>query len=349
MLLRRIRRLGFTLVELLVVIAIIGILIALLLPAVQAAREAARRSSCTNNMKQFGLALHNYHDVYKTFPRVANNITVGTGCTQPNTWCDNWWEGFSPHTMILPYIEQQTIYDRINWGEPSYVFTGNPNWDLIRTQPLNAFRCASDGPYPNRSYQENNNYTACIGPNWGANCSFTLQNGLFRVTAETAIRDVFDGTTNTLMLGETIVGDDSGSKFSPSDVVYSQTPSGVSCSVPLIGFYQFPTQSLMDTFGAACEAAKAGHHSHPGRSWMQAMPFQTYFTAIAPPNWKWPNCTSDRWDAGGYVFYGSRSRHPGGANHSMGDASVRFISETIDFNTYQHLGSRDGEETVGQF
>ena len=97
-------RKGFTLVELLVVIAIIGILVALLLPAVQAAREAARRMSCSNNVKQLSLAMHNYHDVHKTFPRYC--LPINPGCSH--------WEGFSAHTMILPFIEQQAIAEEVN-------------------------------------------------------------------------------------------------------------------------------------------------------------------------------------------------------------------------------------------
>ncbi len=334
---------GFTLVELLVVIAIIGILIALLLPAVQAAREAARRSSCTNNVKQVCLATHNYHDVYKTFPRLAYNIDV-PNCNEPNGWCNSWWQGFSVHTMILPYVEQNPVYNLVDWANPSHV---DPNWVLCRTTQISAYRCPSDGPFPDSNYKGNNNYTACVGAGWGYNCR-TLQNGLFRVLDETAIRDVFDGTSNTLMFSETIIGDNTGAKFGPSDVVYSQTPpwTASDCSV---GNYQFPTQALMEQYGAQCEAAKSAHHSHSGRAWIRPMPFQTYYTAIAPPNWKWPNCTSDRWDAGGYVFYGARSRHPGGAVHGLGDGSVRFIAETVDFNTYQALGSRDGEEPLGPF
>src|SRR3990172_9246369 len=104
---------AFTLVELLVVIAIIGILIALLLPAVQAAREAARRSQCTNNLKQIGLAFHNYHDIYKTFPAWSYNArTWQAGAAGDNTW----WTGFTAMTMILPFIEQGSIYDKIDWS-----------------------------------------------------------------------------------------------------------------------------------------------------------------------------------------------------------------------------------------
>ncbi|MFH1920990.1 MAG: DUF1559 domain-containing protein, partial [Planctomycetota bacterium] len=339
-----VRRLAFTLVELLVVIAIIGILIALLLPAVQAAREAARRSACTNNMKQVGLALHNYHDVYKTFPRAAYNINV-SGCNESHGWCNSWWQGFSVHTMILPYVEQTAIYDRVDWANPSHV---DPNWVLSRSQPLSAYLCPSDSPYPNAAYKGNCNYPVSVGPNFGYYCSPSMHNGAIRPRGETAIRDIRDGTSNTILVGESIIGDETGSRFGPSDVVYSQTPpwSGGTCSV---GNFQFPTAALMDTFGMQCEAGKAAHHSHPGRSWIRPMPFQTYFTTLAPPNWRWPNCTSDRWDAGGYVFLNARSRHPGGANHALADGSVRFISETLDFNTYQALGSRDGGETVQGF
>ena len=131
-----VRRRGFTLVELLVVIAIIGVLVSLLLPAVQQAREAARRMQCTNNMKQLGLALHNYHDTFKTFPRTPWWYNGGGG-----NQSTEFFSGFSWRTMILPFIEQGALHDQINWSLPLTDNTGTPmsNLQICRT-PMPALR-----------------------------------------------------------------------------------------------------------------------------------------------------------------------------------------------------------------
>ena len=135
----RLRRLAFTLVELLVVIAIIGILVALLLPAVQAAREAARRMQCSNNMKQIGLALHNYHDIYKAFP----STYCGVSDPVNGGWSYNTFRG-SEKVRLLPFIEQQSVYDAINFGynTDDQRF---PNNTLIRETVVAGFRCPSSG------------------------------------------------------------------------------------------------------------------------------------------------------------------------------------------------------------
>lgn len=325
---------GFTLVELLVVIAIIGILIALLLPAVQAAREAARRSQCTNNLKQYGLALHNYHDVYKTFPRTA--YACANAACASGSGCTSWWKGYSVHSMLLPFIEQNAVYDQFDWGEPA---VDNPNYALCRATRINPFMCPSDSPYPDTSYLGNTNYAVCLGACWGNTGNAVEQNGMFRRDWETAMRDVRDGTSNTIMAGEILIGDGTGNTYTVGDVVYS---------VARVGPIQKPTQTDLETYGASCEASKANHHSHGGRAWIDCRSFETTFTAIAPPNWKWPDCTSDRWDAGP-TLRAARSQHPGGANHSLGDASVRFISETVNFDTYQALGTREGKEPISDF
>ncbi len=158
---------GFTLVELLVVIAIIGILIALLLPAVQAAREAARRSQCTNNLKQLGLALQNYHDVIKVFPPRKGG---SNGCSA-NAWCSNRGRksGFIP---ILPYIEQNPLYERIRAGDPTGATSGGnvvpPDgpagwqaWSVWNDAP-DALLCPSDNGYPDKRGRYNS-YAFCIG------------------------------------------------------------------------------------------------------------------------------------------------------------------------------------------
>ena len=332
-------RAGFTLVELLVVIAIIGILIALLLPAVQAAREAARRSQCVNNIKQVALAYHNYHDTFKTFPRWS----YGTFTTDhPASGSNSWWVAFTAQTMVLPYVEQGAIYDRIDWGlRPEDA----PNNNLMRAAPINSYICPSDGPYANLGYQGGTNYFPSFGPCLG-NVGVNNQIGFFRRDREVAIRDVRDGTSNTIALAEILKGDDNGAKFSWGDIV--RTPAGGNEAVPGVPD-TFPTLAQFSTWGQQVASGGGTIYNNTGRRY--------YFTRLgdipaatplAPPNWQYPNFMHSAWSTGRF-FIGARSFHPGGANHALGDGSVRFISDTIDFTTYQYLGARDDGEIIAQF
>ncbi len=325
---------GFTLVELLVVVAIIGILIALLLPAVQAAREAARRSQCTNNLKQFGLALHNYHDVFRTFPRWA--IRPGNEPTYH-------WHGYSVHTMILPFMEQTPLYDKIKTSSQGFYWESYHNdvkpYSLARVE---AYTCPSAPPYPDTTYRGHSNYAVSAGSNlgWGY-----ADNGVFRRDVEIAMRDITDGTSNTIMAAEHLTGDNNGSTFNrETDIVRTQAwPHSItSTSAGAI------TQSQIDQYGQNCLNGSSDHVGSMGQSWVRPVHFFTVFTTLAPPNWKYPGCMPcTQFGAGDCAgVYPARSRHPGGANHAVADASVRFISETIDLTTYHGLGSRNGGESV---
>ena len=184
-------RRGFTLIELLVVIAIIAILIALLLPAVQQAREAARRSQCKNNVKQIGLALHNYHDTFRAFPAAFYRGTT----TSP---------GWGWVAMILPYIDQAPLYNKLDTGSVKPSATAST---LVQTV-LSAYRCPSDTGKATNS-NRNNWGTSNYAGVWGsgdANESISSGNGIFSASSSVRMRDITDGTSNTIGIGERAYG-----------------------------------------------------------------------------------------------------------------------------------------------
>ncbi len=196
------RRRGFTLIELLVVIAIIAVLIALLLPAVQAAREAARRAQCTNNLKQIGLALHNYHSTFDSFPLGASKNLSGPGLT---TYDD--WTAWSAQAQLLGQMESRAIYNAINFnfGPNPYAPFANIN-TTAREAVINSFICPSD-PYGVSS--GTNNYFASIGTTPGNGVSGTAgkaSTGLFAFYYAYGVRDCTDGSSNTVAYAEGRLG-----------------------------------------------------------------------------------------------------------------------------------------------
>jgi prepilin-type N-terminal cleavage/methylation domain-containing protein/prepilin-type processing-associated H-X9-DG protein len=319
----RAKRRGFTLVELLVVIAIIGILIALLLPAVQAAREAARRSQCTNNMKQLALAFHNYHDTHKTFPSFQYHNPA---------WSS--WRGHGPFSMILPYIEQNATYDLIDF---------NVEWDhgnnrAARDVHINAFSCPSDGPYPDTRYGGIN-----YGINGGSHADFygqwTAANGFLVRRRESSFASMRDGTSNMVMLGEFLKGDNTGGTRTPlRDVTNGLT----------IANWRFPSQADLEAAGVACDA-NSYQQSNAGRDYGAGFLGFTLVNTVAPPNWDHISCCA----GGGFGYacdrdgiFPVRSFHPGGGNIAMGDGSVRFATETVDLQVWQYIGARDDGHPV---
>lgn len=326
---------GFTLIELLVVIAIIAILIALLLPAVQQAREAARRTQCKNNLKQLGLALHNYHDTFSTFPPAHTR----TQSASPATGALTGWRGFSAHAMMLPYIEQANLYSQLNFNT---YFDEASNTTARRTQ-LPAFLCPSDTPYPGSVDRGNNSYPGCMGPSLGQYVNpIGVRDGLFSFDVNVKMRDIHDGTANTIAFGEHLMGDNNNTSYRPGDVV-----RGIAYTGPVTK----PTQADLETYGMACVAGTGNHHSHGGREWAIGMPAQTLFNTAAPPNWKHPTCqpcTGCGWmDSQG--MFPARSRHVGGVQVTLADGSSRFVSENVDLATWQNLGSIRGGEVLGEF
>ena len=352
------RRKGFNLVELLVVIAIIGILVALLLPAVQAAREAARRMQCSNNQKQLGLALHNYHDVYKKFPFLRG----GPNC--PSGRCGD----FHGILMMLPFIEQDNRYKQA--FAPGLV-TPHPynNTFAPWIGEINALVCPSVTVPPNRKYSAlfQRTYHFCVGTTI-VNNYFAETNGMFSFqtsgpNATTApaqplcvgsnmqkgFRDLKDGTSNTIAISEKGLGAELGSRTIHGQSVFSFTTANLAANPTTClatAQNRFYISGTVSTWGT-------------GTLWAFGHPHWGAFTTVLPPNG--PSCyqgADNPSNASG--IYTPTSYHPGGVLGCLADGSVRFISETIDCGNYGvaptpnrgvwgALGSVNGGEPIGDF
>jgi prepilin-type N-terminal cleavage/methylation domain-containing protein/prepilin-type processing-associated H-X9-DG protein len=358
------RRSAFTLVELLVVIAIIGILIALLLPAVQAAREAARRSQCTNNLKQYGVALHNYHDTYKVFP-FARGGTGGGGSLASN---GNTVSGFVP---LCPFVEQEPLYMTIKQGGtynginfppygPRPWITTFPPW----TQQIPVLQCPSDG-YSEPDADERlgrSNYKFCWGDkshnanNQRAPYSGDNENlngrGVFGFRSSVKIADIRDGTSNTIAMSEACIVQGN------SSAVMRLVRGGSAANVN--GMQNNPSNCLARV-GADGRYVGAVLHSNRGHIWTQGQFHHNGFSTILPPNG--PNCSVNTDRGGSPNICSAQSYHPGGVNVLMADGSTHFVSETIDtgnltarqpvagerspYGVWGALGSREGGEPGG--
>ena len=333
-------RRGFTQVELLVAIGIIGVLMAVLLPAVQAAREAARRAHCLNNLRQLALGHHQYHD------RCGKLIRMVTSPSKNYPQYN--WNGYSSHTMLLPYIEETNLFNRLRLDQ--YYYEKSPaapddNLTMSRTF-VQLFKCSSDRAFPSAVDLGTVNYGVCAGSHFNVyTANVTESDGMFirgaaNGTPNLTFVDVRDGLSKTIMLSEFVTGDN-------STLAWSHQGDWVR-GVPFTGIRSKPGQADLNKYGAACEAAKAKHISIGGQTWMASGMYDSAFNTVAPPNWKWPSCSTcmfcGKGDSPG--VWPARSRHPGGANHAMGDASVTFIPDQVDLRVYQGLGSRNGSEAV---
>jgi prepilin-type N-terminal cleavage/methylation domain-containing protein/prepilin-type processing-associated H-X9-DG protein len=332
---------GFTLVELLVVIAIIGILISLLLPAVQAAREAARRSQCTNNLRQWALAAHNYHSTFNSLP---------PGRYDPAAGGYRW----SSHAALLPYVEQGNVFSKLDYSRDASDPVNLP----VVTSQFSILLCPSD---TNRMTDPNDaeaqagwgkvNYRANGGNDTGwlksgsavnIAASSERNNGLFLTNRVVRFAEVFDGLSNTAMLSESLLGDADNTRISlPGD--YFQ----VSVSDP-------PDRlELFNACNNLVPTASTVQFSYSGKNWVLGNYVTDRYNHLLPPNGK--SCVvsgagtiNNRINYKGTASTAS-SRHSNGVNVALGDASVRFVNSSLDINTWWALGSRDGGETLGDF
>jgi prepilin-type N-terminal cleavage/methylation domain-containing protein len=338
---RRERR-GFTLVELLVVIAIIGVLVALLLPAVQAAREAARRSSCNNNLKQIGLAIHNYADKYNEAMPFNHDCGWQIGNRFP--------KNFSWIVAALPYIEQQNLYDRINFGMPTAVIGNQGNGAsqnlLIRQTILKGFICPSNQQNPlrqnqNYGYAVGNSYTT--GPAAGTDYVGNMGH-VWHGWRDCGAVPVFahpQGFTALGSVGTPWIDGDNDPQVERTNGCFKMRGS-----VRLAEVLDGTSQTIAvfeDMHWRGGNATNAPHDREPtpDSAWMS--PLSAINTMRNPINNK-----NKAWlqGAGDVRCHGFSSNHPGGALAARADGSVTFVSQTINDVTRYAISTRAGGEAV---
>jgi prepilin-type N-terminal cleavage/methylation domain-containing protein/prepilin-type processing-associated H-X9-DG protein len=367
---------GFTLVELLVVIAIIGILIALLLPAVQAAREAARRMQCTNNLKQLALAMLNYESSYTILPQQDAQVTVGSLTI----------DGFSIQARLLPYLEQTNLQHLLDFTQPAWSGTSysamlpNPNFQAAYAMPIPVFICPSDpAPNPQADWKGDIyggcNYMVSNGSGTGVNTDIRFStDGIAWNFSTCRLADVTDGLSNTVFMSESVrsTGPDqtlalgqlppypnqmtlncSGGVVSPPA---TQTFQGFQGSGSIFVAYEVAPNSIVENpvlancwpqfngWRGVSGSSSDGSLRGRGTSWACSGAISTLNNGYSSPNSKIPDCVTHF-----SGWFGPRSWHPGGANVVMGDGSVHLLSASMDQNTCHALHSRNGGDVIGNF
>ncbi len=334
------RRSAFTLVELLVVIAIIGVLVGLLLPAIQQAREAGRRSSCSNNLKQLGLAAHSYLDANKTFPAWMVIPKVGV------TW--NGWDNASGYYLMLPFMEESSLYDSMT---DSLDDASAGNLYNLSQQRLTVLDCPTDLKFGNPT-QGPSNYGFSTGSSMhtgGANIAssngFTHRQGTQNhhqvpVTVEKqyypgfAPEEFLDGLSKTIMASELLTGSNAGDASFPRN--YKRNLSLA------VADRNFPTEAELGSLGPTI-VSSGEWRGNNGNQWGWPGHGNSLINCAAPPNWPYPSggeggpgmCFD-----GGWGFFPPRSRHSGGVNTAFADGSTAFINDGIPVLTFQRLGNR---------
>jgi prepilin-type processing-associated H-X9-DG protein len=283
--------------------------------------------------------MHNYHDVYKRFPRNAYGSS---------TW--NAWERFSANVSILPYLEQAALYEQftmvpgIGWG----TYYNGP-----MQQKLTAFLCPSalasvagsqgwSGPGTNYAWCSGSSIYTAYGGGAGT------QNGIMQIFEERSMSDITDGTANTLLVSEILSGDGNASVATyPYDIFYA---SSGNAPYDAVANKAFPTSAEIAAIGVACQSP-AGERSNNGSLWAWYAHAQSLFNTSVTPNWSYPSCGGSCCPGGahdwGYGVIPPRSLHPGGVNAALADGSVRFVTDSVDLLLFQRLGHRSDGEAIG--
>ena len=313
---------AFTLIELLVVMAIVAVLAGLLLPAVQQAREASRRLTCANNLKQLGLALHNYTDAHGRFP-------PGRGAALPGV--------FSAQAFLLPFVEQSGLQRRIDFTRapttffvpPATTHDGSANLTAATT-PVAVLQCPSDrtdGRVPGSNFGATN-YAASVGSGLVEYGTLRNADGVFYLGSATGIEEITDGTTHTAAFSERLLG--------PGYDV-AGTPGSTELYI-----WELPGAS--NTTPADCAAAVTGvWDSERGAKWILGNYGNTLYNHFHPPNAAEWDCMNMQQQKG---LMSARSRHPGGVEVLFCDGSVRFVSNLIAAETWRALATRAGGEVA---
>jgi prepilin-type N-terminal cleavage/methylation domain-containing protein/prepilin-type processing-associated H-X9-DG protein len=349
---------GFTLIELLVVIAIIAVLIALLLPAVQAAREAARRAQCVNNLKQIGLALHNYHEANNTFPMgCSSGMWSGVGVYSVK-------QNLSPHVAMLAFLGETPIYNafNFNWGaeDSTSVLCYRIN-STAQNATIKTFVCPSDpnaGVPDHNGVANTNSYYGSVGTtmnfsqinkknlnvptiNWPTTGVFTFQQAY-------GINSVTDGTSNTIAFAEAAVGNQSlrmGQKLIGFNSVSALASSVLSDAEQNPALARAGLQACSQVWS---KRSGGSLDKQRGENWAHGCMAETLFNTIATPNAygdEWTHCSSIGSTALADIS-NSDSYHPGGVNTLTLDGSVKFVKDSINQLTWWALGTKSNGEVI---